>query len=67
MTAGPAGGDAELHPGVGGSWEVRDKPPSAHRSMPAIAMPRRRATRAWPSSCRISEAKNDSTEATATR
>jgi hypothetical protein len=35
--------------------------------MPEIPMPLRRATIAWPSSCRISEMKNSSVPVTATR
>jgi hypothetical protein len=40
-------------------------PPKNHRSMPAMPMPLRRATIAWPSSCRTMEAKNSTAPATA--
>ena len=66
VTSGPAAATRNSMPGLSDSL-VRVMPPNAHRSMPATVRPLRRATSAWPSSCRISEAKNDSTEATATR
>ena len=66
VTAGPAAATRNCAPGPAGAPVVRVIPPSAHSSIPSTFRPLRRATSAWPSSCRISERKNDSTLATAT-
>ena len=67
VTSGPAAATRNSVPGPSTGPLVRVIPPNAHRSIPTTVRPWRRATSAWPSSCRISEAKKPSTEATATR
>ena len=67
VTSGPAAAIANSAPGVSGSFGIRAMPPKNHRSICSIWIPSRRATSAWPSSCRISKTKNKSALATATR
>ena len=65
VTAGPAAATANSWPGRSVSRLIFAIPPKNHRSMPVMPMPRRRATSACPSSCRMSETKNSSAEITA--
>ena len=65
VTAGPAAATLNSSPGVSESRVSFATPPNSHRSMPAVPMPWRRATSAWPSSCSRSETKNSSVAATA--
>ena len=66
VTAGPAAATWNSSPGESVSRVSFARPPKNHRSMPEIPMPLRRATSAWPSSCRTSETKNSARRATAT-
>jgi hypothetical protein len=65
VTAGPAAETRNSSPGEELSRVSLAIPPKNHRSMPAIPIPLRRATRAWPSSCSVSETKNSAALATA--
>ena len=67
VTSGPAAEIRNSAPADCVSRDIFATPPKNHRSMPLISIPSRRATRAWPSSCRMSETKNRNTAATATR
>ena len=58
VTAGPAAAILNSSPGVAGSRARREMPPKNHRSMLLVSIPCRRAASAWPSSCRMIEAKN---------
>ncbi len=66
VTAGPATAMLNSAPGESVSRLIFAMPPKNHRSIPLISMPRRRATSAWPSSCRTIDTKNSSTAMTAT-
>jgi hypothetical protein len=65
VTAGPAAAIRNSAPGVVGSERRSAMPPNIQRLMFEISMPLRRATIAWPSSCRTIEAKNRSADSVA--
>ena len=65
VTAGPAAAIRNSSPGDCESRESLASPPKTQRSMPSTSMPLRRATTAWPSSCRAIDKKNSSAPATA--
>ena len=65
MTAGPAALTRNSSPGDSLSRVSFAMPPKNHRSMPAMPIPLRRATHAWPSSCSVSDKKKSATETTA--
>ena len=60
VTSGPGDRDPELDAGRVVSRDIFAIPPNSHRSMPAIAIPLRIATTAWPSSCSRIERKKSS-------
>lgn len=65
VTAGPAAATMNSSPGERLSRLSFAMPPKNHSSIPAISMPRRRATSAWPSSWSVSDTKNSTALATA--
>ena len=67
VTAGPAALTRNSSPGDSLSRVSLAMPPKNHRSIPAIPIPLRRATHAWPSSCSVSDRKKSATETTAMR
>jgi hypothetical protein len=66
VTAGPATATFSSSPGERESRLSFAIPPKNQRSMPAISIPERRATSAWPSSCSTSETKKSTAPTTAT-
>ena len=60
VTSGPATATLNSTPGDCVSRDIFATPPNSHRSIPAIEMPLRIATTAWPSSCRRIDRKNRS-------
>ena len=58
VTSGPATATSNSVRGESESFVIRATPPNIHSVMSLMPMPRRSATKAWPSSCRRIEPKN---------
>ena len=58
LTIGPAIAIRSSAPAEGNRPLNLATPPNSQRTIPSISIPSRRATTAWPSSCRSSEVKN---------
>ena len=67
VTSGPAIAILNSVPGESESLVIRATPPNIHRVMSEMPIPRRMATKAWPSSCSRIEPKKASALATASR
>ncbi len=67
VTSGPPIATLNSVPGESESRVIRATPPNIHRVMSEMPIPRRRATKAWPSSWRRIEAKKASALARASR
>ena len=67
VTSGPPIATLNSVPGESESRVIRATPPNIQSVMSEMPIPRRRATKAWPSSCRRIEAKKASALASASR